>query len=69
MGKDALALLAALETACTNVDRLGQPPRSCSKPTPDYAVITSFSGRADSAGARVLAEIDDDPPGSPTPAP
>lgn len=34
MGTHALALLAALDTACVNVDRLGQRPPSCSEPIP-----------------------------------
>ena len=34
--------------------------RNCSRQHPDYAIITSFPGLADSTGARVLAEIGDD---------
>ena len=60
MGKHALALLAALDTACTNVDELGQASAELFRTHPDYAVITSFHGLADSTGARVLAEIGDD---------
>ena len=60
MGKHALALLAALDTACTNVDELGQASADLFQTHPDYAVITSFPGLADSTGARVLAEIGDD---------
>ncbi len=60
MGKHALALLAALETACMNVDELGQASAERFQQHPDYAIITSFPGLADSIGARVLAEIGDD---------
>ena len=60
MGKHALALLAALDTACTNVDELGHASAELFQTHPDYAVITSFPGLADSTGARVLAEIGDD---------
>jgi transposase len=60
MGTHALALLAALDTACANVDELGQASAEMFQTHPDYAIITSFPGLADSAGARVLAEIGDD---------
>jgi transposase len=60
MGKHALALLAALHTACTNVDELGHASAELFQQHPDYAIITSFPGLANSTGARVLAEIGDD---------
>ena len=60
MGQHALALLAALDTACTNVDQLGQASAELFATHPDYQIITSFPGLADSTGARVLAEIGDD---------
>jgi len=60
MGKHALALLAVLDTACTNVDELSQASAELFQQHPDYATITSFPGLADSTGARVLAEIGDD---------
>jgi transposase len=60
MGKHALALLAALNTACANVDELGQAAAELFQTHPDYAIITSFPGLATSTGARVLAEIGDD---------
>jgi transposase len=60
MGKHALALLAAVDTACMNVDELGQASAELFRTHPDYEVITSFPGLADSTGARVLAEIGDD---------
>ena len=60
MGKNAQALLAVLDTACANVDELGQASAELFQQHPDYAIITSFPGLADSTGARVLAEIGDD---------
>ena len=60
MGKHALALLAALDVACANVDELGRASAQLFQTHPDYAIITSFPGLADSTGARVLAEIGDD---------
>jgi transposase len=60
MGKHVLALLAALDAACTNVDSLGQASAELFAAHPDHTIITSFPGLADSAGARVLAEIGDD---------
>jgi hypothetical protein len=56
----SLALLAALDTACVNVDELGQASAELFQQHPDYAIITSFAGLADSTGARLLAEIGDD---------
>ncbi|HYB39496.1 MAG TPA: hypothetical protein VEF72_29765 [Mycobacterium sp.] len=56
MGKNALALLAALDTACVNVDELGQASAELFRQHPDYAIVTSFPGLADSTGARLLAD-------------
>lgn len=55
-----MALLAALDTACVAVTELGQASAELFQQHPDYAVITSFPGLADSTGARLLAEIGDD---------
>jgi transposase len=60
MGTQTLALLAALNTACAGVEDLGQAAAAAFQKHPDYAIITSFPGLADSTGARVLAEIGDD---------
>lgn len=60
MGHQTLALLAVLDTACASVDDLGQAAAEAFQQHPDYAIITSFPGLADSTGARVLAEIGDD---------
>ena len=60
MGRQAVALLAALDTAASSVDELGQASAELFQTHPDYAIITSFPGLADSTGARVLAEIGDD---------
>lgn len=54
-----LALLAALDTACSNVEDLGRAAAESFQQHPDYAIITSFPGLGDSTGARVLAEIGD----------
>ncbi|MGC4994504.1 IS110 family transposase [Nocardia salmonicida] len=60
MGCQALALLAALDAACAGADDLEQAAAEEFRKHPDYAIITSFPGLADLAGARVLAEIGDD---------
>ena len=60
MGKHPLALLAVLDTACTNVDELGQGSAELFQQHSDYAIVSSFPGLADSTGAQVLAEIGDD---------
>jgi hypothetical protein len=60
MGNHALALLAALYTACRNVDELGQASAELFQTHPDYAIIASFPGLVASTGTRVLTEIGDD---------
>ena len=60
MGQHTLALLAALDTACNSVEDLGRAAAELFQTHPDYAIIISFPGLADSTGARVLAEIGDD---------
>ena len=60
MGRQTVALLAALNTACASVDDLGQASAELFERHPDYEIITSFPGLGDSTGARVLAEIGDD---------
>ncbi|MGW4119823.1 IS110 family transposase [Nocardia sp. NPDC004711] len=60
MGRQALALLAALDAACAGADDLEQATAEEFRKHPDYAVVTSFPGLADLTGARVLAEIGDD---------
>ena len=59
MGTQALALLAALDTASLNVERLGEATARAFREHPDHAIITSFPGLADITGARILAEIGD----------
>jgi len=59
MGTQALALLAALDTACRNVKELGEATERAFREHPDYEIITSFPGLADVTGARLLAEIGD----------
>lgn len=60
MGIQALTLLSTLDTECRNVDQLGQACATAFAQHPDYAIITSFPGLGDTAGARVLAELGDD---------
>jgi transposase len=60
MAKQAMALLATLNTECANVDRLAQATAEAFQQHPDYETITSFPGFGDQTGARVLAEIGDD---------
>ncbi|MGW4528609.1 transposase [Amycolatopsis sp. NPDC004378] len=59
-GRQALALLATLNAACAGVEELGAAASDAFREHPDYAIITSFPGLADSTGARVLAELGDD---------
>jgi transposase len=60
MGRQALALLATLDTECRNVDELGEAVAEAFQQHPDHAIITSFPGLADNTGARILAELGDD---------
>lgn len=60
MGLQALALLAALDAACSGADDLEQATAEEFRKHPDHAIVTSFPGLADLTGARVLAEIGDD---------
>jgi transposase len=60
MGRQALALLATLNTECRNVDELGAAVADAFQQHPDHAIITSFPGLADNTGARILAELGDD---------
>jgi transposase len=60
MGRQALALLAMLDAACTGAADLVQAVAEEFRQHPDHAIITSFPGLADLTGARVLAEIGDD---------
>jgi hypothetical protein len=53
-------VVAAFDTACVNVDALGQASAELFQQYPDYAIINSVPGLADSTGARLLAEIDAD---------
>jgi transposase len=60
MGRQALALLRALETACTNADELATATGQAFDRHPDAKIITSFAGLGRLTGARVLAELGDD---------
>lgn len=59
-GRQAFALLTTLDAACTGVDELGAAAAEAFHRHPDYAIVTSFPGLADSTGAQILAEIGDD---------
>ncbi|WP_229073885.1 IS110 family transposase [Actinoplanes sp. DH11] len=60
MGVQALALLAALDTACSNVDRLAEAVVEAFQQHPHYDILVSFPGLSETGAARVLAEIGDD---------
>jgi transposase len=60
MGIQALALLAALDTACSNVDRLAEAVVEAFQQHPGYDIFVSFPGLSETGAARVLAEIGDD---------
>ncbi|EHR53419.1 transposase [Saccharomonospora amisosensis] len=60
MGRQALVLLAMLDTACTGANDLEQASAEEFRKHPDHAIITSFPGLADLTGARILAELGDD---------
>jgi transposase len=60
MGIQLGALLRQLEAACAAVEELAQAAIAHFEQHPDAAIITSFPGLGNLAGARVLAEIGDD---------
>lgn len=60
MGTQALRLLATLDTECDSADELATHTAEAFAQHPDYAITTSFPGLAETAGARILAEIGDD---------
>ncbi len=60
MGRQALALLHALDTACLNAEDLATAAEQSFDQHPDAEIITSFAGLGRLIGARVLAEIGDD---------
>lgn len=59
-GRQALALLRQLETACSNADELAEAASAAFVRHPDAEIITSMPGIGELTGARVLAEIGDD---------
>ena len=60
MGIQLTALLRQFDAACTAADELAETAIAHFKQHPDAAIITSFPGLGNLAGARVLAEIGDD---------
>ena len=61
MGRHVTALLATLNAECHSADELGAAASEAFGQHADYAIITSFDGLGDLTGARVLAEVGDDP--------
>jgi transposase len=59
-GRQALALLRLLDTACTNAEELATEAIKHFAQHPDAEIITSLPGLGSLTGARVLAEIGDD---------
>jgi transposase len=59
-GRQALALLRQLDTACTNVEDLAAATIERFDQHPDAQIITSMPGLGSLTGARMLAEIGDD---------
>jgi transposase len=60
MGVHALALLALLDAACGNADRLAEAASGAFRAHPDAAIIASFPGQGGLTGARILGELGDD---------
>ena len=60
MGRQALALLRALDAACLNADELAATAEQAFDQHPDAEIITSLPGLGRLTGARVLAELEDD---------
>ncbi|WP_328601329.1 IS110 family RNA-guided transposase [Actinomadura physcomitrii] len=60
MGRRAVALLRALDTACVNAEELAAAAEEAFDQHPDSEIITSLPGLGRLTGARVLAEIGDD---------
>jgi transposase len=59
-GRQALALLRHLDTACANADDLADAATTQFAQHPDAAIITSLPGLGALTGARLLAEVGDD---------
>lgn len=66
MGTQAFVFLVALNAACDGTDQLAEAICTCFQQHPDCAVITSFPGPAEVAGACIHAEVGDDRSASPT---
>jgi transposase len=60
MGRQALALLVQLEAAVHVEEDRAEVTRALFRQHPDAAILTSFLGLGELAGARLLAEIGDD---------
>ncbi|MEU8869260.1 transposase [Streptomyces umbrinus] len=56
-----MTLLRKLDAACTSADELAEAAVEMFEGHPDSEIITSFPGIGSLTGARILAEIGDDP--------
>jgi transposase len=56
-----LCLLATLDTECDSVDHLEHKVLAAFRQHPDHPIIASFPGLPGILGARILAEMGDDP--------
>ncbi|MGW6159392.1 IS110 family transposase, partial [Streptomyces sp. NPDC055144] len=61
MGRQSMSLLRQLDAACTSADELAEAAAEAFEKHPDSEIITSFPGIGSLTGARILAEIGDDP--------
>ncbi|MEU9663921.1 transposase, partial [Streptomyces chartreusis] len=61
MGRQTLTLLLKLDAACTSADELAEAAVETFERHPDSEIVTSFPGLGSLTGARILAEVGDDP--------
>ncbi|MFE6365857.1 IS110 family transposase [Streptomyces sp. NPDC057806] len=61
MGRQTITLLRKLDAACTSADELAEAAVETFEGHPDSEIITSFPGIGSLTGARILAEMGDDP--------
>jgi transposase len=60
MGRQALALLATLNTECASADQLGEAATEAFQHHPDHAIVTSSPGLGEMTAACLFTEIGDD---------
>ncbi|MEU9450941.1 transposase [Streptomyces sp. NPDC048277] len=61
MGRRTMTLLRKPDAACTSADELAEAAVETLERHPDAEIVTSFPGLGSLTGARILAEIGDDP--------